>query len=266
MIKKILFASSLIISLTSLGLAKDASLDVKKESVDRLQGFGIMAGVGGGLAIDAFTLTSDFAQNGFKPGTRAVYGGSVGLKLGVSYFSKQNFLGGSLGLEATLNVGTRIVHYELDDINIAKLTSPEYSLELNFLQVFGSNKLKFGYSLGAGVAFMDPYANRTGEGSVPPRTSTSNNKPIEFNGNLITIFDPTILRGVFSTQAPASYNPITDTIGFSPEKVTPTITLGLVSIIDTHHKVSIEFKNYINSYVGFSSNVTLNYAYYFRKK
>ncbi|PAF47616.1 hypothetical protein BKH43_08175 [Helicobacter sp. 13S00401-1] len=238
----------------------------------KLEGFNLSVGLGAGFDVDAFYIDPKLQavpnNAGIKTGYRSVYGGSWSVRLGAGYFISNQVFGSTVGLEASFSAGSRIINYKLKDLKISlnsdttrtldsRVYTPEYSLGLNLIQIFGKNKIRFGYSLGAGVAFIDPKVtalnypqNVTLRGSAIPIT--------KFNPNLIAIFDPnSAIAGVGFSTVPVDVFPV-QTI-----KAVPIVSFGLLTMIDAHHKISLEYKYYINSYIDYSSTLSLNYAYYF---
>ncbi|WP_143429020.1 hypothetical protein [Helicobacter sp. 13S00401-1] len=230
-IKNVSLASALIISFSTLGYAKVPLRD--------LHGFGYLAGTGAGLSIDAFKVTQNLSSNivgtSLQPGTENILGGNFSAKLGVAYFPKQTKLG-TFGLEGVLGIGARIMDYTISKVDAGTLLSPKYFLDIKALHLFGNDGVQFGYMLGVGLAYSNYFMFKTKNVNIK---------------NGIKDYNPA-LNALLSPKN-------SDTLKGS---LSPTISIGLLTVIN-RTMLSLEYKEYFNSYVGFSSDITLNYAYYF---
>ncbi|PAF44584.1 hypothetical protein [Helicobacter sp. 11S02629-2] len=104
--------------------------------------------------------------------------------------------------------------------------------------LLGSPNFKLGYKLGAGLTYTNYFMHKTGKVSLK-------NTQARDNSNL----DSLLSQG-----------------GNIKGTLNPTLSAGLVMLIHGVNALSLEYKHYFNSYVGFSSDISLNYTYYWQKK
>ncbi|WP_143429067.1 hypothetical protein, partial [Helicobacter sp. 13S00401-1] len=143
-VTKIILASSLILSLSSMAAAAEHNRrDGKREVRPQAQNYDINglkvilgAGVGTGIGAKSSSDGVTFSTSGASLNAK--------LKLGTGIFTTTK--NSTLGLQATIGVGAN---------NLTSALTPQYSVNLDFIQAFKlgqSGYVKLGYVVGVGAA------------------------------------------------------------------------------------------------------------------